>query len=82
MIWARLDGQTLELFCRWWWLLSAAGSRGRKRGTGLWCAAAVLAGGEDDIDIGGGVLELFPGQVGVGHLLLHGGSVVLVLLPP
>ena len=43
--------------------------------------AAALAG-EDDIDIGGCVLELLPGQVGVGHLLLHGGGVVLVLLPP
>ena len=32
-------------------MLSAAGSRGRKRGTGLRCAAAVLAGGEDDIDM-------------------------------
>ena len=74
--------QTLELFCRRCWLLSAAGSRGRKRGTGLRCAAAVLAGGEDDIDIGGYVLELIPARVGVGHLLLLGGGVVLVLLPP
>ena len=44
-------------------------------------AAAVLAR-EDDIDIGGYVLELLPAQVGVGNLLLHGGGVVLVLLPP
>ena len=44
-------------------------------------AAAVLAR-EDDIDIGVHVLELLPSQVGVGHLLLHGGGVVLVLLPP
>ena len=43
--------------------------------------AAALAR-EDDIDIGGRVLELLPGHVGVGHLLLHGGGVVLVLLPP
>ena len=54
-----------------------------------WCGtgprhvvSAVLAGCEDDIDIGGCVLEVLPAQVGVGHLLLHGGGVVLVLLPP
>ena len=38
--------------------------------------------GEDDIDIGGCVLEVLLAQVGVGRLLLHGGGVVLVLLPP
>ena len=43
-------------------------------------AAAVLAR-EDDIDIGGRVLEVLDAQVGVGHLLLLGGGVVLVLLP-
>ena len=36
---------------------------------------------EDDIDIGGCVLEVLLAQVGVGHLL-HGSGVVLVLLPP
>ena len=44
-------------------------------------AAAVLAR-EDDIDIGGRVLEVLLAQVGVGHLLLHGGGVAHVLLPP
>ena len=38
--------------------------------------------GEDDIDIGGCVLEVLTAQVGVGRLLLHGGDVVLALLPP
>ena len=54
-----------------------------------WCGtgprhvvSAVLAGCEDDIDIGGCVLEVLLAQVGVGRLLLHGGGVVLVLLPP
>ena len=42
------------------------------------CCCAVV---EDDIDIGGCVLEVLLAQVGVGHLL-HGGGVVLVLLPP
>ena len=74
--------QALELFCRRCWLLSAAGSRGRKCGTGLWCVAAAVLAREDDIDIGGCVLEVLLAQVGVGHLLLHGGGVVLVLLPP
>ena len=53
-----------------------------------WCGtgprhvvSAVLADCEDDIDIGGCVLEVLLAQVGVGHLLLHGGGVVLVLLP-
>ena len=46
------------------------------------CLAAAVLGGEDDIDIGGRVLKVLPAQVDVGHLLLHGGGVVLVLLPP
>ena len=74
--------QALELFCRRWWLLSAAGSQERKRGTGLRCVAAAVLAREDDIDIGGCVLELLHALVGVGHLLLHGGDVAHVLLPP
>ena len=71
----------------WGWLavlhsVSAAGSQERKRGTGLRCVAAAVLAREDDIDIGGRVLEVLHAQVGVGHLLLHGGGVVLVLLPP
>ena len=38
--------------------------------------------GEDDIDIGGCVLEVLHARVDVGHLLLLGGGVLLVLLPP
>ena len=63
-------------------MLSAAGSQERKRGTGLWCVAAAALAREDDIDIGGCVLEVLLAQVAVGHLLLHGGGVVLALLPP
>ena len=63
-------------------MLSAAGSRGRKHGTGLRCVAAAALAREDDIDIGGCVLEVLLAQVGVGHLLLHGGGVAHVLLPP
>ena len=44
-------------------------------------AAAVLAR-EDDIDIGARVLKLLHALVGAGHLLLHGGGVAHVLLPP
>ena len=62
--------------------MSTAGSQGRKRGTGLWCVAAAVLAREDDIDIGGCVLKLLHALVGAGHLLLHGGGVVLVLLPP
>ena len=77
-----LMAQALELFCRRCWLLSPAGSRERKCGTGLWCVAAAVLAREDDIDIGGCVLEVLLAQVGVGHLLLHGGGVAHVLLPP
>ena len=77
-----LMAQAQELFCRRCWLLSAAGSRERKCGTGLWCVAAAAVAREDDIDIGGCVLEVLLAQVGVGRLLLHGGGVVLALLPP
>ena len=62
--------------------MSPAGSRERKCGTGLWCVAAAALAGEDDVDIGGCVLELLHALVGVGHLLLHGGGVAHVLLPP
>ena len=48
---------------------------------GHYVVSAVLAGCEDDIDIGGCVLEVLLAQVGVGRQLLHGGGVVLVLLP-
>ena len=82
MIWARLDGPDTGALLPEVLVVVCSRVPGRKRGTGLRCAAAVLAGGEDDIDIGGCVLELLPAQVGVGHLLLHGGGVVLVLLPP
>ena len=46
------------------------------------CVSAALPVVEDDIDIGGCVLEVLLAQVGVGLLLLHGGGVLLVLLPP
>ena len=82
MIWARLDGPdtgallpvVVAVVCS-----RVPGAEARDRFVVCCCCCA---GVEDDIDIGGGVLELFPGQVGVGHLLLHGGGVVLVLLPP
>ena len=45
-----LMAQALELFCRRCWLLSPAGSRERKCGTGLWCVAAAALAGEDDVD--------------------------------
>ena len=65
------------MFC-----LAAAVVRVRWCGTGpRHVVSAVLAGCEDDIDIGGCVLEVLLAQVGVGLLLLHGGGVVLVLLP-
>ena len=51
------------------------------RGGAMLCLLRCPAS-EDDIDIGGRVLEVLDAQVGVGHLLLHGGGVVLVLLPP
>ena len=50
------------------------------RGGAMLCLLRCPAG-EDDIDIGGCVLEVLDAQVGVGHLLLLGGGVVLVLLP-
>ena len=50
-------------------------------GGAMLCLLRCLAG-EDDIDIGGCVLELLTAQVGVGRLLVLGGGVVLVLLPP
>ena len=62
--------------------LAAAVVRVRWCGTGpRHVVSAVLAGCEDDIDIGGCVLEVLHAQVGVGHLLLLDGGVVLVLLP-
>ena len=45
-----LMAQALELFCRRCWLLSSAGSRGRKCGPGLRCVAAAELTREDDID--------------------------------
>ena len=45
------------------------------------CLAAAVLGDEDDIDIGGCVLQRLLARVGVGHQLLHDGVVVQALLP-
>ena len=44
------------------------------------CLAAAVLGDEDDIDIGGRVLQRLLARLGVGHQLLHGGVVVQALL--
>ena len=44
------------------------------------CLAAAVLSDEDDIDIGGRVLQRLLARLGVGHQLLHGGVVVQALL--
>ena len=61
-----LMAQAQELFCRRCWLLSAAGSRERKCGTGLWCVAAAAVAREDDIDRS--KLTYYRSVVEIGHL--------------
>ena len=74
---ARLDGpSTGSLLTELW-----VAARELDWGGAMLCLLRCPAG-EDDIDIGGCVLEVLPALVGVGHLLLHGGSVAHVLLPP
>ena len=74
---ARLDGpSTGSLLTELW-----VAARELDWGGAMLCLLRCPAG-EDDIDIGGCVLEVLAAQVGVGRLLLRGGGVVLVLLPP
>ena len=82
MIWARLDGpDTGALLPEVVAVVCSRVPRAEVWDRFVVCCCCCV-GVEDDIDIGGRVLKLLPALVGVGRLLLHGGGVAHVLLPP
>ena len=82
MIWARLDGpDTGALLPEVLVVVCSRVPRAEASDRFVVCCCC-CAGVEDDIDIGGCVLKLLHARVGVGRLLLHGGGVAHVLLPP